>query len=719
MQPERPSASGIWCCLCSPNTRLMLFFAAAFLVPLSGTLAHAETNGARPPCPPPTRVDNVKDEYGATTVSDPYRWLEDQNSPETRAWIDAEQHCTEAALSVLPGRAAISSRLHVLKNVDTFQTPIERAGRYFFLKRPAGQDLSLLYMRRSSSGPDELLIDPLPWSPDHSVSLGLEEVSRDARLVFYSRREGGEDETTVHVREVATRRDLPDTLPLAVYFTVAPTPDDRGVYYTRTTSNGPRLFYHSMGTDAAQDRIVFGESLGKDKVLAFELSEDGQSLLITVSYGSGSERTDLYVQNLKDHGPVVAVVNDQAFLFYGHLAGDTLYIRTNSNAPRWHIVATTVSAPAQDHWKEVVPEAEATIEDFSPSGGKLTLLYTHNAASELKVFSPDGQQIAPLALPALGTASDLSSRWGGSELLFTFESFNSPPTIYRADISRLRPEVWASSKVPLDLDAFETRQVWITSKDKTRVPVFLFSKKGLSRDGARPVLLTGYGGFDLNETPKYFAEYILWAERGGIVARASLRGGGEFGEAWHRAGMLQNKQNVFDDFIAVGEFLVANQYTSPGRLAIRGGSNGGLLVGAAITQRPELFQAAVCLYPLLDMLRYQRFLDGPYWVPEYGSADVPAQFSWLYSYSPYHRTVDGTKYPAVLFVTGDGDTRVAPLHARKMAARLQAATGSGRPVLLLYDTKSGHSGGKPLNKEIDESTDVLSFLFWQLNVPIL
>ncbi len=340
----------------------------------------------------------------------------------------------------------------------------------------------------------------------------------------------------------------------------------------------------------------------------------------------------------------------------------------------------------------------------------------HNATSELRVFGADGKFESSIALPALGSVSSPTGRWESPELFYSFESFNSAPAIFRYDVSQAKSEVWAQNVAAFDASATEIEQVWYPAKDKTRIPMFLFHKKGLKLDGSHPVLLTGYGGFDLSETPYYWPLALLWVERGGIFADVNLRGGGEFGEAWHQAGMFEKKQTVFDDFFAAAEFLIAQKYTSSPKLAILGGSNGGLLMGASITQRPELFGAVVCEYPLLDMLRFQKFLDGPYWVPEYGSAENLDQFKYLYAYSPYHRVSDGGKYPATLFVTGDGDTRVAPLHARKMAARLQAANGSDHPILLLYDTKSGHSGGRPIKKTIEEYTDILSFLFWQLKV---
>jgi prolyl oligopeptidase len=685
---------------------------------LGASLAAAAAGQAAPPakCPPPARTDNITDTYGSTVVPDPYQWLEDQKSPETRGWIDAEDACTDAALSKIPGRDAIAKRLAALYHNDQYSVPIERAGRYFFTKRAADQDLSLIYMRRGMAGRDEVLVDPLTWSKDHSVSASLEAVSRDGTLVFYGRREGGQDEVTVHVLDLKTGRDLPDVLPSANYFSVMPTPDDRGVYYAKATPAGPRAYYHAMGTDVAHDQIVFGKDLGKDKILIVDLSDDGAYLVYTVVYGTGSQQTALYAQDVKHHGPIITVVNDIVSQFGESLAGDTLYITTNWKAPHWHVYETALTAPSRDRWREVIPETDALLDGFAPVGGKLVTEYLHDATSEIKIFDVVGKNAKSLPLPSLGTAQ-ITGRWESPELFYTFTSFNYPPTNFVYDLATSKSSIWSKLSVPMDPAAFETRQVWYQSKDGTRVSLFLFYKKGLKLDGENPVLLTGYGGFDVNETPTYSPVLIVWAEHGGVLALPNLRGGGEYGEQWHQAGMLGKKQNVFDDFLAAAEYLVADKYTNPSKLAIYGASNGGLLVGAAITQRPDLFQAAVCGYPLLDMLRYQKFEDGPYWVPEYGSADNPKQFEYLYKYSPYQNVKVGAKYPATLFITGDGDTRVAPLHARKMTARMQAATASNRPILILYDTKSGHSGGRPVSKLIDENRDVLSFLFWQLGVP--
>lgn len=684
---------------------------ALTLVPTASALAQ---QNAPVKCPPVARVDSVKDKYGATEVADPYRWLEDQESPETRAWIEAEQKCTEAALSKLAGRAQITKRLAELLHTDSFEAPVERGGRYFFLKRLAGQDLRQLYIRRSLNAPDELLIDPLPWSTDHSASVTFENVSRDGRFVFYGRRDGGQDEITLRVLEVDTKKTLPDAFPKGQYFAVEPTPDNKTVYYSLATPDGPRAFVHRMGDDPTKDQMIFGKDLGKDRIVGMQLSEDGNYLVYQVVFGSGSEQTEIYVKNVKENGPVVAAVSGQKSIFNPIFAGDRLFIHTNWNAPQWHVFSTNLATPQREHWKEAVPETNVHLESVIASGGKLVGQYTHNASSELKVFGTDGKVQSSIPLPSLGTVGATSGRWETTELFFSFESYDSAPAIFHYNVAEAKSDVWARDKALIDTSTFEIEQVWYPSKDQTRIPMFLFHKKGLKLDGSNPVLLTGYGGFDVSETPFYWPLVLVWAEHGGILADANLRGGGEFGEEWHRAGMFEKKQTVFDDFFAAAEYLVANKYTTTSRLSILGGSNGGLLMGAAITQHPEMFRAILCVYPLLDMLRYQKFLEGPYWVSEYGRSEDPDQFKYLYAYSPYHHVMAGTKYPATLFITGDGDTRVAPLHARKMAALLQAANGSDQPILLLYDTKSGHSGGRPVNKQIEEYTDMLSFLLWQV-----
>jgi prolyl oligopeptidase len=667
-------------------------------------------------CPPPATKGEVVDTYFGVRIPDPYRWLEDQNSPETRAWIEAEDKCTDAAIRNLPSREGIRTRLGELMKVESVDIPYERNGYYFFAKRAADQDLFVIYMRHGKDGTDEALVDPHPLSTDHSTSVQLAAVAPDASTIAYEIRSGGQDETTVHFRDTNTREDLGDSLPKAVYFEVSFTPDKKGVYYARTTESGPRVFYHAMGTDPARDKLIFGEGYGKDKIIFEQLSDDGKDLLISLVYGTGSTRADLYYADLKNGGAVKPIVNDTESVFFGEIQDGKAFIQTNWKAPHWRVLSADLNDLSKSAWKEIVPETEASIENVHLLGSKIFVQYVKDATSEEKIFDTDGKPEATVALPSLGTISGWRGYWDQGEAFYQFESLNVPESVFRYDVKEKKSTVWAAPKIAVDSSQYSVEQAWYESKDKTRVPMFLLYKKDLKKDGQRPVLMTGYGGFDVNLTPGFAATAIVWADAGGVFAQPTLRGGGEFGEAWHHAGMRENKQNVFDDFIAAGEWLIANGYTNPQKLAIEGSSNGGLLVGAALTQRPDLFKAVVCAYPLLDMLRYQKFEDGLYWVPEYGSSEDEAQFKYLLAYSPYQNVKDGRRYPAVLFITGDGDTRVAPLHARKMTARLQAAAGSDAPVLLLYDTKSGHSGGRPLGKQIEERTDWLSFLFWQLGM---
>jgi prolyl oligopeptidase len=650
-------------------------------------------------------------------IPDPYRWLEDQQSPETRAWINAQNHYTNSLLDSWPGRAALKQRLTELMMVDTIGVPYERAGRYFFLKRLADQQQGILYVREGLDGKDEVLVDPNPRSPDHTVSATLEDVSLDGALVAYGLRHGGEDEISIHLLDVAKRAELPDVLPKARYSGVSIKSDKTGFYYVANTKEGgPRVFYHTLGADPARDTEIFGKGYGPDKILRTWLSEDGRYLLIHVLYGAAGERTDVYFQDLAAHGPIRPVINDIPARFDADIGGDEVFMRTNWNAPKGRILAVSLKDPARERWREVVPQGDSVINDMRLGGGKVLVDYLENAHARVKEFEASGKYLRDFELPALGSVSDASAHWTSPEMFYGFTSFAIPQTIYRVSLTGREQSVWARIQVPLHSEDFQVDQVWYKPKDGTRVPMFLLHRRGFERTGSAPTLLTGYGGFNISRTPYFSAAVALWAERGGLVAVANLRGGGEFGEAWHRAGMLAKKQNVFDDFIAAAEWLVQSGYTNPSELAISGTSNGGLLVGAALTQRPDLFRAVVCRYPVLDMLRFQCFFAGKRWVSEYGSAENAEQFKYLYAYSPYHHVKRAAKYPATLFVTGDGDTRVAPLHARKMCAELQAANASDRPILIHYDTEAGHSPGLPVRKEIDEAIVWMGFLFWQLQV---
>ncbi len=673
---------------------------------------------AKPKCPPPTRIDDAQDDLHGTKVADPYRWLEDQNSPETRAWIEAQNKCTEAFLDQIPGRGAIEKRLGELLHVDRIDVPVEHGGRYFYSKRLATQDLTVLYTRRGANGAEEVLVDPAPMSADHTTSVNFQGISHDGKLVAYGVRKGGEDEVTIHIIDTDSHKELSDVLQRARYSELWFNAEKTGFYYAKYTPGGERAYYHAFGTDTGKDAKIFGDGLSSEKIVSVNLSEDGRYLLYTIVYGSACEKSELYFQDLKNNGPLQTIVKTLNACFEGRIADDTLYMMTNYKAPNWRMLSVPLAHPGEESWKEIIPEKAERLQSFQLVGGKIAAMYMHNATTELKLFEASGAPAGEIALPQLGTVSRLEGSWTSSEAFLSFESFSHPRTVYRYDLATGALVVWAKPGTQVDSEAYEVKQVWYESKDKTKIPMFLLYKKGMTPDGARPTLMTAYGGFDLSETPTFNVDALVWVEQGGIFALPNLRGGGEFGEAWHQAGMLGKKQNVFDDFFGAAEWLEKNGYTRPDKLAIEGRSNGGLLMGAAMTQRPDLFGAILCGYPLLDMIRYQNFLVARFWVPEYGSSEDANQFPFLYAYSPYHHVVPGTKYPAILFLTGDSDTRVAPLHARKMTARMQAAQGGDKPILLHYDTKLGHSEGRPVAKIIAEDTQILGFLLSQLGVKI-
>ncbi len=695
--------------------RLMNCLGAIIL--LSSLLFGAEPSGLPAlPEPPVAHRDGVVDILHGVKVSDPYRWLENQNSPETRAWINDENKYTNSIMSKIPGKEALVKRLDELERVDVTEIPVEYNGRIFYMKRLAGQDLFTIDVRDGIRGRERVLVDPEPLSANHTTTVHLRDVALDGSLVAYGIRRGGADELEIRFRNVDSGRDLKDVLPSARYTGLSITADKKGVYYSRQDPAGPRVFYHAMGSNPATDREIFGKGYGPDKIIAVNLSDDGRYLLITVSHGSAGNQTELYVQDVSGGGPIRTVVNDVHAHFFAQIGGDTLFIRTDWNAPRGRVFSASVADPARAHWKEIIPQGEAVIQSVDVAGGRLMVNYTRDATSSLEIFSPEGRAEGKIAFPTLGAVSGVSGQWKSNDAFFQFTSFAIPPTIYHLDVRTRQRSDWARMKVPINSNHFELKQVWYRSKDGTRVPMFLLYRKGLKPDGRLPALMTAYGGFDLSMTPTFDPEAVVWVEEGGVFALPNLRGGGEFGEGWHEAGMFQNKQNVFDDFYAAAEWLIKNGYTNPSRLAITGASNGGLLMGAAMTQRPDLYRAIVCRFPLLDMLRYQKFFVARFWVSEFGSADNAAQFKYLYAYSPYQHVKKGGKYPAVLFVTGDSDTRVAPLHARKMCALMQWASASGYPILMHYDTSAGHSGGLPLPRQIGETAREMEFMMWQLGV---
>ena len=673
----------------------------------------AEERGVSVPPPPTDRRDVVETLHGVE-IRDPYRWLEDQDALETRAWIDAQNAYTDSLLELVPGRAELVRLAASVLQVEAIGLPHERGGRYFHSRRRADQDLSVLYVREGLDGDDRALVDPHPLSPDHTISVSYLDISRDGRLVAYALRDGGVDEVSIRLRHVDTGEDLADRLPPARYGQVNLTPDKTGFYYERFGDVSPRVMFHALGTDPSTDTAIFGDGYARHQIPVSRVSDDGRWLLVHVIEGS-SGPTEIHLKDLTSEAPFVTVIRDGKTESWAEFAGDTLVITTNLDASNKRVMVADLGAPGVDQWREIIPErADVVIQEARGLGGRLVVSYLRDVQPRVAVHERSGVHVRDITVETLGAVEVGAGRWTSDEAFFTFQSYHRPSIIYRHDLATGAQRVWARVDVPFDTDRYEVTQSWVVSTDGTRVPMFIARRADTVLDGTNPTLLTGYGGFNLSRTPAFSPLAAVWLESGGVFAEANIRGGGELGEAWHRAGMLDRKQNVFDDFIAAAEHLIARGYTGPEHLAIRGGSNGGLLVGAVSNQRPDLFGAVVCTYPLLDMVRYHQFLVASFWVPEYGSSEDPAQFTCLLDYSPYHNVDATARYPATLYLSGDGDTRVAPLHARKMAALMQATHGAVTPILLRYHTAAGHSGGQPVARQIEEMVDTVSFLLWQV-----
>ncbi|HKN73973.1 MAG TPA: prolyl oligopeptidase family serine peptidase [Candidatus Acidoferrum sp.] len=674
-------------------------------------------NGIVLPPPPPTEAKPLTETVQGTTLTDPYRWLEDAKSPATRAWIDEQMKYAEQYLSQVKIRPEIVNELTKLERVESYSIPVERGGNYFFKKRLADENQGSIYLRRGLHGQDERLVDATKLSADQNTSVQLNDLSKDGALLVYGIRSGGADEESVHFLDVAKRAELPDTLPSARYQGVQLSPDKQGVYYSRADPAGSLVFYHKFGTPTVSDELVFGksfegESFGPMQLIGAWISDNERYLLISVQNGVPAKRVDIYVKDLRKPGsPIRPAIHGMDSRFNPTNFGDDLYVLTDYQAPNYRVVKVQISDPQPERWTDIVPEGKDVISGMSIVGGKLFVTGLHDVVTETRIFTLDGKQTGSIAYPTLGAATELFGREDSREGFYSFESFIIPPTIYHYDVNTGKTEIFAKPTAPFASDQYEVKQVFYKSKDGTRVPMFISSKKGVKRDGNAPTLMSAYGGFLINLTPLWNPEYAWWMEQGGFYAQPNLRGGGEYGEKWHQAGMFEHKQNVFDDFFAAAQYLVDEKYTSPKRFAIRGRSNGGLLMGAAITQHPEMFGAIWCGYPLLDMIRYQNFLIGKWWTTEYGSSDNPDQFPYLLKYSPYHNVKAGTKYPAIMFNTGDSDTRVDPLHARKMTALVQADNASDRPILLHYQTVSGHSAGVSITQAIKDTADELAFLW--------
>ena len=721
----------------------LLLFAPLAAVAFVGHLS-AQGVAQSLPKPPSSRIEPVTETLHGVEVVDNYRWLEGDNSnpermgqvtPEVGTWTDQQNAFTRSVLDNLPGRKELEAKLRPLMEIGSVSTPAVRGSRYFFSRREGTQNQPSYYWREGYKGDSKLLLDPAKLDPSGLTTITWISPSQDGKLVAYGTYKAGDENTTLHLMEVDSAKLLPLEIPNK---TQAPDwlPDGSGFLYQNLADPkdpySGRVLFHRMGTEVAADPVLFrqftkeeNEKLATTWGPGGSLSRDGKWLVLV--YWTGTRSNDLWVADFQQFlatGKLdkrVVTVGQEANSF-GYVDGDTLYVQTNLGAPNGRVDAYDLRASASA-WKPrtvVAERAGMAIQSVSIAGGLLAVDYLKNAASVIETFDATGKPLGELKLPGIGSAG-LAAEPDRTEAYLQFTSFNYPTTIFRVDLARpgAEPELWERPPVPVDPATVEVKQVWYKSKDGTKVSMFVVHRKGLKLDGGNPTILTGYGGFNVSETPAFSATMFQWFDAGGVMALPNLRGGGEYGDAWHEAGMLAKKQNVFDDFIAAAEWLVGEKYTRPAKLAIAGGSNGGLLTGAAVVQRPDLFGAALVAVPLLDMLRYQNFLMARYWVPEYGSAEDAAQFAFLNAYSPYQKVKPGTAYPAVLLTAGENDMRVHALHARKMAAALQAATAEvpgAKPVLLWVDREAGHGQGKPLNLKIRDAADQRIFFMWQLGM---
>ncbi len=699
-------------------------FPAAVLLLAS---AACDTIGSNPPAS--ARLPVTDTLHGVEFV-DEYRWLEEQDSPETRAWIEEQNAYAERVVGDTPLRAALTERLRELMDVQGAIFP-RRAGdfEYFTLRRP-GAEVATIYRRAAPAEPErdpidpngdfEVVIDPLELRADGTTSVGIRGFSPDGTLMMYQIRDGGRDEVEIRIRDLESGQDLPDRLPTFLYGSTFFDPGGEGFYYTwRSREVGPRVRYHALGTNLADDRELFGAGHGPEKFIGatpINATSGDEIRYLVYSVQHGWARTDLYIQDMQGDGTVEPLIVGAPARFSPRAVRGELWLLTNVDAPRNRVMAVDPARRDPANWREVIAEGDDLLTGYQVIDDAIYADYLHNAGSRIARYDMQGNRTGEIPIPDHHVAT--LRRWGEGAGLLTLSSLAVPGHIQRINLETMATEPWLPSAVPFDGSGYETRQVWFTSADGTRAPMHIVHKRELVPDGDTPTLLYGYGGFNANTLPRFNAGAAAWIERGGIYAVATLRGGGEFGEEWHRAGMLENKPNVFDDFVAAAEWLVESGYTRPARLAIRGVSNGGLLVGAALTRRPDLFRAVFCGLPDLDMVRFNQFVQNNNMpaLLEYGNAAIQEEFEVLRTFSPYQNVQDGVAYPAVMLTQGDLDTRVPPLQARKMTARLQAATSSGLPIILDYDPRAGHAGGRTFSRTVRNSAMELAFLLGQLGV---
>ncbi|MDR7049038.1 prolyl oligopeptidase [Duganella sp. 3397] len=674
---------------------------------------------------PVTRTVDQQDNYHGATVADPYRWLEDANSADSAAWVQQQNQLTQGYLAQIPGRDAIKARLTKLWNYERFSVPFKEGGRYFYSRNDGLQNQAVLYTMKSLADMPRLLLDPNTLAADGTVALAGLAVSPNGKYLAYSTAASGSDWNEIRVRDIDTGKDVADQIKWVKFSNTAWLHDGSGFFYSRydePTEAGKlaavnyfqKLYFHKIGTPQSADTLVYDRPDNKDWGFSAQVTEDGRFLVITASQGTENKNRVFYKDLTQKDGKVVGLLEDfdAAYNFVGN-DGNVFYFHTERNAPRGRIVAIDVRKPAVLSWKQVVPESGSTLVSASLVNNQLLVDYLSDAHSLVKVFDLRGKPLHDVKLPGLGTASGFSGKRVDTETFYAYTSFTTPSTIYRHDLKTNKSSVYRQPKVDFDPAAYETRQEFFTSRDGTRVPMFIVAKKGIKYDGSNPTYLYGYGGFNVSLTPTFSVANLAWLEMGGVYVMANLRGGGEYGESWHEAGTKLKKQNVFDDFIGAAEWLVSHKVTSPAKLAIGGGSNGGLLVGAAMTQRPDLFAAAIPQVGVLDMLRFHKFTIGWAWTSDYGSSDNADEFKALVKYSPLHNLKKGACYPATMITTADHDDRVVPAHSFKFAAAAQAAQAGQKgaaPILIRIDSKAGHGAGKPTTKQIEEVADRWGFL---------
>jgi prolyl oligopeptidase len=708
----------------SRSSLLVFLFVLAALVPMAGAEERISY--------PATKTVEQIDDYHGTKVPDPYRWLEDdvRKSKEVADWVEAQNKVTFGYLEKIPERSRIRARLTELWNYEKMSAPFKVAGRYYYTRNDGLQNQSVLYQMDRLDGEPKVLIDPNGWTKDGTKALAGLSFSDDGKYLAYSVAEAGSDWVTWRILDVAGGKPLEDELHWIKFSGATWTKDGKGFFYSRfdepqagatfqSVNLNQKVYYHRAGTPQADVVLVYKRPDFPKWVFGTHVSEDGRYLVMAVRQGTDSRHRISYKDLQEPYGSVVDLIEnfDHEYTFLDN-DGPVFYFKTDLAAPRGRVIAIDIRKPQMENWKEIIPQAKESLSSVGLVGNLFVAGYLDDAKTRIKMFRTDGTFVRDVKLPGIGSAAGFRGRRVDTETFFTFTSFATPPSIYRYDMVTGESKLFRQAQVKFNPDDYEVKQVFYKSKDGTQVPMFLTHKKGIALDGSNPTLLYGYGGFDISLTPAFSISRLAFAEMGGVFAVANLRGGGEYGQEWHKAGTKLHKQNVFDDFIAAAEWLIANKYTSPSKLAIQGGSNGGLLVGACMIQRPDLYGACLPAVGVMDMLRFQKFTAGRYWTDDYGSSDDPEQFKALFAYSPYHNLKKGVKYPPTLVTTADTDDRVVPGHSFKFAARLQECQAGSAPVLIRIETRAGHGAGKPTAKLIEETADEWAFLVKNLGMKL-